>query len=72
MPGSQQAICLPEASDSGRKTEFIENHSDEPQPLPTINIFELWEDESQQAKAVSARDFHFPMCLAVMCPCHTM
>ena len=42
--------------------------SDEAQPLPTINIFELWEEGSQQAQAVSARDFHFLTCFAAMCP----
>ena len=39
-----------------------------PQPLPTINLFELWEDGSQQATAVSGRDFHYPMCFALLCP----
>ena len=52
---------MPEASDTSRKAEDNELHSDEPQPLPTINFFEFWEDESQQAKALSALDFHYPM-----------
>ena len=35
--------------------------------LPTINLFELWENGSQQARAVSGRNFLFPMCFATMC-----
>ena len=41
---------------------------EEPEPRPTINPFELWEDGSQQAKAVSGRGYHFPMCFVVLCP----
>ena len=60
-------IWLPEASDTGRQIELGDSQSDEPQCLPTINIFELWENGSQQARAVS-RNFHYPMCFAVICP----
>ena len=50
----------PEASDTGRKAEYIDPRagSSRPEPLPTINIFELWEDGSEQAKAKSSRAFH--------------
>ena len=39
-------IRMPEASDSSRKAEHNDPQPDVPQPLPTINIFELWEDGS--------------------------
>ena len=67
-PGSQRALygCQKPQIPVGR--QHNETQSDEPQPLPTVNIFELWEDGSQQAKAASACDFQFPVCFAVMCP----
>ena len=44
-------VWMPSASESGRKAEHNDPESEEPQPLPTINIFELWENGSQQAKS---------------------
>ena len=59
---------MPSASDTGKKAEYSNPQSEEPQPLPTVNLFELWEDGSQQAKAVSGHEFHYPMCFALSCP----
>ena len=59
-------IWMPDTSDTCKKVEHNDPQSAEPQPLPTINNFELCEDGSQQAKAVSSRDFHYPMCFALL------
>ena len=61
-------IWLPSASDPGAKGEYSDPKSEKPESRPTITLFELREEGSLQAKAVSARDYHFPMCFVVSCP----
>ena len=59
---------LPYASDTGTEGEYADPKSEEPESRPTINLFKLWEDGSQQARVVSARDYHCPMRFVVSCP----
>ena len=61
-------IWMLSVSDSGKKGEYSDPKPEEPEFRPTINLFELWEDGSQQATAVSVRDYQFPMCFVASCP----
>ena len=60
-------IWLPEASATGRKAMFsVEQGKTE--SMPTINLFERWEEGVELPRSADARHYCFPSCFAIACP----
>ena len=63
-------IWLPEeASETGRKAVFDEPKG-KAERMPTVSLFEPWEEGAQVARALDARNYHLPSWFALMCPWH--
>ena len=57
---------LPEASATGRKATLGGEQQGKTERMPTINLFESWEEGAELSRSVDTRHYHFPSCFAVL------
>ena len=59
---------LPEASATGKRAMFSGEQQGKLESVPTISLFERWEETAELPRSVDARHYHFPSCFAIVCP----